>query len=526
MLKKITIKNGLIAQLSLMSLILLIVSVIGINSIQESSRSLQVINQIQGEELGSLSNSFNATLSARTEAALAIHQLEIGLIDESLQTAKQAEGSLALSQKEMARFVSAVSARGDGQVLAENIQKSYKNYVDKGVIPMLAAIKAGYADEYYDVLEKSITEISKAFNDDVATFRSYALDAGQQQIDRANNAAKIKLAIIVAAGVITLISAVLAWFALKYIILQPLEQSIHQLEYIASGDLTRNINSEGNTELARLAKALQVMQQSLVESVSNVREVGGQIGVGSRELAAGNHHLAERTEESASSLEQTAASMEQLTSTVKMNAENSDQANRLAMSVSDIANKGSEAVSHVVDKMQAITTSSRRISDIITVIDGIAFQTNILALNAAVEAARAGEQGRGFAVVAGEVRNLAQRSAQSAKEIKDLIVESQSRVREGADMAESAGQTMHEIASEVSRVTALMREISAATYEQSSGIEQVNVAIAQMDQVAQQNATLVEQAAAATRSLEDQASALSASMAVFKLQGDKLALEA
>ncbi len=526
MLKKITIKNGLIAQLSLMSLILLIVSVIGINSIQESSRSLQVINQIQGEELGSLSNSFNATLSARTEAALAIHQLEIGLIDESLQTAKQAEGSLALSQKEMARFVSAVSARGDGQVLAENIQKSYKNYVDKGVIPMLAAIKAGYADEYYEVLEKSITEISKAFNDDVATFRSYALDAGQQQIDRANNAAKIKLAIIVAAGVITLISAVLAWFALKYIILQPLEQSIHQLEYIASGDLTRNINSEGNTELARLAKALQVMQQSLVESVSNVREVGGQIGVGSRELAAGNHHLAERTEESASSLEQTAASMEQLTSTVKMNAENSDQANRLAMSVSDIANKGSEAVSHVVDKMQAITTSSRRISDIITVIDGIAFQTNILALNAAVEAARAGEQGRGFAVVAGEVRNLAQRSAQSAKEIKDLIVESQSRVREGADMAESAGQTMHEIASEVSRVTALMREISAATYEQSSGIEQVNVAIAQMDQVAQQNATLVEQAAAATRSLEDQASALSASMAVFKLQGDKLALEA
>ncbi|AKF39824.1 methyl-accepting chemotaxis protein [Yersinia enterocolitica] len=526
MLKKITIKNGLIAQLSLMSLILLIVSVIGINSIQESSRALQAINQIQGEELGSLSNSFTATLSARTEAALAIHQLEIGLIDESLQTAKQAEESLALSQKEMARFVSAVSERGDGQELATNIQKSYKNYVDKGVIPMLTAIKAGYADEYYEVLEKSITDISKAFNNDVATFRSYALNAGHLQIDKANSAAKIKLAIIVAAGIITLISAVLAWFALKYIILQPLEQSIHQLEYIADGDLTHNINSEGNTELARLAKALQTMQQSLVVSVSNVRDVGGQIGIGSRELAAGNNHLAERTEESASSLEQTAASMEQLTSTVKMNAENSDQANRLAMSVSDIASKGSQVVSHVVDKMQAITTSSRRISDIIAVIDGIAFQTNILALNAAVEAARAGEQGRGFAVVAGEVRNLAQRSAQSAKEIKDLIVESQNRVREGADMAESAGKTMHEIADEVNRVTALMREISAASYEQSSGIEQVNVAIAQMDQVAQQNATLVEQAAAATRSLEEQADALSASMAVFKLQGDELAVVA
>ena len=223
MLKKITIKNGLIAQLSLMSLILLIVSVIGINSIQESSRALQAINQIQGEELGSLSNSFTATLSARTEAALAIHQLEIGLIDESLQTAKQAEEPLALSQKEMARFVSAVSERGDGQELATNIQKSYQNYVDKGVIPMLTAIKAGYADEYYEVLEKSITDISKAFNNDVAAFRSYALNAGHLQIDKANSAAKIKLAIIVAAGIITLISAVLAWFALKYIILQPLE---------------------------------------------------------------------------------------------------------------------------------------------------------------------------------------------------------------------------------------------------------------------------------------------------------------
>ncbi|AIN16962.1 hypothetical protein CH54_2006 [Yersinia rochesterensis] len=526
MLKKITIKNGLIAQLSIMSLILLIVSIIGVNSIRESSRALQAINQIQGEELGALSNSFNATLSARTEAALAIHQLEIGLIDESLETAKQAEESLALSQKEMAHFISAVSERGDGQTLATNIQKSYKDYVDNGVNPMLAAIKAGYADEYYEVLEKSITAISKAFNNDVVAFRSYAQNAGRLQIDKANSAANIKLTIIVVAGIITLVSAVLAWFALKYIILRPLEQSIHQLEYIAAGDLTHSINSEGNTELARLARALETMQQSLVVSVSNVRDVGGQIGVGSRELAAGNTHLAERTEESASSLEQTAASMEQLTSTVKMNAENSDQANRLAMSVSDIANKGSKVVSHVVDKMQAITTSSRRISDIIAVIDGIAFQTNILALNAAVEAARAGEQGRGFAVVAGEVRNLAQRSAQSAKEIKDLIIESQNRVREGADMAESAGKTMHEIADEVSRVTALMREISAASYEQSSGIEQVNVAIAQMDQVAQQNATLVEQAAAATRSLEEQADALSASMAVFKLQGDELAVVA
>ncbi|WP_049218460.1 methyl-accepting chemotaxis protein, partial [Serratia marcescens] len=217
------------------------------------------------------------------------------------------------------------------------------------------------------------------------------------------------------------------------------------------------------------------------------------------------------------SLEETAASMEQLTSTVKMNAENCEQANQLALSVSDIANQGSDVVSQVMSKMQAITDSSRRIADIISVMDGIAFQTNILALNAAVEAARAGEQGRGFAVVAGEVRNLAQRSAQSAKEIKGLIEASQNRVQEGEQMVESAAQTMSGITGEVGRVTALMREISAATREQSSGIEQVNLAVAQMDQVAQQNAALVEESAAATRSLEDQAQLLAQSMAVFKL---------
>ena len=309
------------------------------------------------------------------------------------------------------------------------------------------------------------------------------------------------------AGLLSVLLAVLAWFALRVIILRPLDESIAQLEHIAGGDLTHEIRGEGDTEMGRLVRAMQRMQQALASSVSKVRDASSQIDTGSRELAAGNLHLAQRTEESAASLEETAASMEQLTSTVKMNAENCEQANQLALSVSDIANQGSDVVSQVMSKMQAITDSSRRIADIISVMDGIAFQTNILALNAAVEAARAGEQGRGFAVVAGEVRNLAQRSAQSAKEIKGLIEASQNRVQEGEQMVESAAQTMSGITGEVGRVTALMREISAATREQSSGIEQVNLAVAQMDQVAQQNAALVEESAAATRSLEDQADA-------------------
>ena len=220
------------------------------------------------------------------------------------------------------------------------------------------------------------------------------------------------------AGLLSVLLAVLAWFALRVIILRPLDESIAQLEHIAGGDLTHEIRGEGDTEMGRLVRAMQRMQQALASSVSKVRDASSQIDTGSRELAAGNLHLAQRTEESAASLEETAASMEQLTSTVKMNAENCEQANQLALSVSDIANQGSDVVSQVMSKMQAITDSSRRIADIISVMDGIAFQTNILALNAAVEAARAGEQGRGFAVVAGEVRNLAQRSAQSAKEIK------------------------------------------------------------------------------------------------------------
>ncbi|POT56968.1 methyl-accepting chemotaxis protein [Citrobacter amalonaticus] len=310
----------------------------------------------------------------------------------------------------------------------------------------------------------------------------------------------------------------LIWFMLRNKLLKPLDNVVEQLECLATGDLSVTVSRFASTEFNRLNSALEEMRAALSKSVMRVRDASAQIDTGSRELTAGNQHLAQRTESTATSLEETAASMEELTATVKQNAENANQAHQLAQSVSDTADRGSEMVCYVIEKMRDIAGSSHRIGDILSVIDGIAFQTNILALNASVEAARAGEQGRGFAVVAGEVRNLASRSAEAAKEIRTLISDSQSQVGEGSDLAIQAGETMDEIANEVMRMTKLMREIASASQEQSRGIEQVNIAVSQMDETAQQNAALVQQSSAATRSLEEQSHALMAAMASFKLQ--------
>jgi methyl-accepting chemotaxis protein len=285
---------------------------------------------------------------------------------------------------------------------------------------------------------------------------------------------------------------------------------------IAGGELDLTVLVDSRDQ-GSLLYAMRQMQQQLAAAITEIREGSYNIGASIKEISAGNTDLSARTEQQAASLEQTAASMEQLTATVRQNADNARQAGQLAQSASNIAAKGGEVVGQVVHTMQGITDSSKRIADIIGVIDGIAFQTNILALNAAVEAARAGEQGRGFAVVAAEVRNLAQRSAQAAKEIKELIGDSVSKVDGGSELVARAGQTMDEIVQAVKRVTDIMAEVTVASEEQSSGIEQVNQAVTQMDKVTQQNATLVEQVAAAAGSLEGQAQRLQDAVAVFQV---------
>jgi len=358
----------------------------------------------------------------------------------------------------------------------------------------------------------SLNAVLKALDAFVSYEAKLAADAGTD-VEQVYSSSKMLMLVLGTAAIV--IGAGVAWF-ITGSITGPLNKAVDVAETVASGDLSSHIDSGGGDETGRLLNALKAMNDSLLNVVSQVRTGTDAISTASSEIAAGNLDLSSRTEEQASSLEETASSMEELTSTVKQNADNARQANTLAKSASEVAVKGGDIVAQVVDTMGTINDSSRKIVDIIAVIDGIAFQTNILALNAAVEAARAGEQGRGFAVVASEVRNLAQRSAAAAKEIKELINASVANVDTGSRLVNDAGSTMGDIVNSIQRVTDIMGEITSASQEQTLGIEQINAAISQMDEVTQQNAALVEQAAAASQSMQEQAGNLATVVGFFK----------
>ncbi|MEJ8811072.1 methyl-accepting chemotaxis protein [Variovorax ureilyticus] len=410
--------------------------------------------------------------------------------------------ALLLVDEEKAMFKSIVELRAKYQAAKDAVSK---------------AKASGSAADTERAFKEQFQPAAKAYETrvlDLLSMERKAINDMSHAIDEANaRALQMRTVLFVLTMVLGIGFAVL----ISRSIVKPLGEAVKVAETVAAGDLSSRIEVESRDETGQLMRALKEMNDSLSKVVGEVRTGTDTIATASGQIASGNQDLSSRTEEQASSLEETAASMEELTSTVKQNADNARQANQLAVSASEVAVRGGSVVNQVVDTMGSINASSRKIVDIIGVIDGIAFQTNILALNAAVEAARAGEQGRGFAVVASEVRNLAQRSAAAAKEIKTLIDDSVGKVEEGSKQVAEAGRTMDEIVESVKRVTDIMGEITAASQEQTSGIEQVNQAITQMDQVTQQNAALVEEAAAAAGSLQEQATSLVQAVSVFRL---------
>ena len=396
----------------------------------------------------------------------------------------------------------------------------------QALLQVIGKIKAFSAEaNYFDAANLLQTEFNVPHETwsvalgELAHFQNEAMKTTFEE-SKVNYQSSVRVMILI--GILTIGFGAFSGWVISRSIAAPLKRAAQYADSIATGELTSDIDAQGHDEISDLLASLKQMQENLINTVLKIKEGTDTISVASREIASGNADLSSRTESQASSLEETASSMEELTSTVKQNADNARQANQLVVSASGVAVKGGAVVGQVVSTMGSIKESSRKIVDIISVIDGIAFQTNILALNAAVEAARAGEQGRGFAVVASEVRSLAQRSASAAKEIKDLIGDSVAKVDQGSKLVDEAGKTMDEIVTSVQHVADIMSEITAASQEQSAGIEQVNLAITQMDEMTQQNAALVEQAAAAAESMEEQSAELAKSVDVFKLNQNHL----
>lgn len=401
-----------------------------------------------------------------------------------------------------------------GKELLAKVAETRKTYLGARA-KLLERKKAG--EDVFALVDSDLRPLAQAYLkalDDVTKFTHDELGVYEKSVLAA--AVSSQWILGVGAGVSLILGLIFAFWTTRSITV-PVQRALEAAESISQGNLSLQINAEGKDEVARLLRALAEMQQSLSRIVGQVRQGSESVATASSEIAQGNNDLSARTEQQASALQQTAASMEELNSTVRQNAENARQANQLAMSASTVAVRGGDVVGEVVETMKGINDSSRKISDIIGVIDGIAFQTNILALNAAVEAARAGEQGRGFAVVASEVRSLASRSADAAKQIKTLINDSVERVEQGSTLVDQAGSTMAEVVGAIKRVTDLMGEISAASNEQSQGVNQVGESVTQMDQVTQQNAALVEEMAAAASSLNGQAQELVNAVAFFQL---------
>ncbi|MCP3728655.1 methyl-accepting chemotaxis protein [Paraburkholderia sp. CNPSo 3272] len=516
MLGNITIRRGLTLVIGIFVAFLLTVIGVSYGALKITNDSLHDA-QRGAQSLDALKTSSERLLQVRLalggyETLFSVGKATDGLLDKAHQVLVNSNKEFALysagpfDDPEEARLAQAVSSAREALV-SQALEPEYKSLVDND-FNTFRTIQGETADRYYGAYAKAIDALE-------------SWQAARQQHDADTAAQRFRLSLIVFGliGVVGVAIGVFARVGLAAAVVKPVNHAIRHFERIAAGDLTVDVRVRSKNEMGQLLGALQTMRDGLVGTVSRVRGSTHEITQGAKQIASGNVDLSDRTAQQAAALEETAASIEELSAAVRQNTDGAKEASGLAQTALETVTRGAEVVARVNATMSDITASSQKVEEITGIIEGIAFQTNILALNAAVEAARAGEQGRGFAVVASEVRSLAQRSGTAAKEIKELIAASAASVGAGARLVEDARRTMDEARSAVARVSGIMSEIETATHEQSDGIEQVNRAIAQIDEVTQRNAALVEEAAAAAQSLESQADLLREAVAVFNLGG-------
>ncbi|EHW8033772.1 methyl-accepting chemotaxis protein II [Salmonella enterica] len=527
MFNRIRVVTMLMMVLGVFALLQLVSGGLLFSSLQHNQQGFVISNELRQQQ-SELTSTWDLMLQTRINLSRSAARM---MMDASNQQSsaktdllQNAKTTLAQAAAHYANFKNMTPLPAMAEASA-NVDEKYQRY-QAALAELIQFLDNGNMDAYF---AQPTQGMQNALGEALGNYARVSENLYRQTFDQSAHDYRFAQWQLGVLAVVLVLILMVVWFGIRHALLNPLARVITHIREIASGDLTKTLTVSGRNEIGELAGTVEHMQRSLIDTVTQVREGSDAIYSGTSEIAAGNTDLSSRTEQQASALEETAASMEQLTATVKQNADNDGrsnarQASQLAQSASETARHGGKVVDGVVNTMHEIADSSKKIADIISVIDGIAFQTNILALNAAVEAARAGEQGRGFAVVAGEVRNLASRSAQAAKEIKALIEDSVSRVDTGSVLVESAGETMTDIVNAVTRVTDIMGEIASASDEQSRGIDQVALAVSEMDRVTQQNASLVQESAAAAAALEEQASRLTQAVSAFRLASRPLAV--
>lgn len=539
MFKNLKVRTSLVLVLTFFVLSLIVGAATGLYSLRANSQTFEQVvrSQVLRVALNDSIDHFRSVQVSMSQGIEALLRYRVDQQAEALDAGgypvpiiisgeparvfiQQAKRDFAASREAYEHFETL--SVGEKDRVYNSVSNAYQSLMNGGVEPLFDFLEAGDVEGYNAFKDGTGEYMQADLYHAVARFNRFQQDE-VARIQAEEQAHFLMVVQLVAVGLTaSLIISLLAYLFLGRVVLRPLRLASDHFDRIAAGDLTQRIEVRAHNEIGLLFDALRRMQDGLTRTVTSVRQGVEEISLGSNEIFMGNTDLSSRTEQQAASLQETAASMEELAGTVKQNTDNATRADQLAKEASKVVQRGGVAVSQVVNTMDHITTSSGKIADIVSVIDGIAFQTNILALNASVEAARAGEQGKGFAVVAGEVRSLAQRSAQAAKEIKTLIEDSLETVQSGSAQADQAGAIMQEVVASINHVTTIMGEIAVASNEQLDGIEQVNQAVAQMDGVVQQNAALVEQAAAAAGSLQQQAGNLTEAVSVFKLSGAEI----